>query len=170
MTPHGTPAGSERRQTQCPRVQSLAESSWIWPISCQSAATSQHPQSRPPPTPPLPPLSWGFTFSPLLPLARRGPAASGETPSQMKSRRAGGVTAVQTLCTVVAPNLSGYGCRIYYGVIRTKTALRTVPGGRRVTTGQQAPSGPAPGLEPHRFTPIQCEFQILWELKLHWRV
>lgn len=72
-----------------------------------------------------------------------------------------GVTAVQTLCTVVAPNLSGYDCRIYYGVIRTKTALHTVPGGRRVTTGQKAPSGPAPGLKAHRFALIQCEFQIL---------
>lgn len=116
-----------------------------------------HIHSHPPPPPPL---SWGFTFSPLLPLARRGPGASGETPSQMKSRRAGGVTAVQTLCTVVAPNLSGYGCRIYYGAIRTKTALHTVPGGRRVTTGQQAPSGPAPGLEPHRFTRSSVSFRF----------
>lgn len=134
MTLHGTPAVL---WAQTNSVSSRRVPGWVWPISCQSVASRANIHSHP-----------------HLPLARRGPAASGETPSQMKSRRAegwGGVTAVQTLCTVVAPNLSGYGCRIYYGVIRTKTALHTVPGGRRVTTGHQAPCGPAPGLRPHRF-------------------
>lgn len=135
-----TPAGWDGRQTHCPH-----SSRGLWPISCQSAPTSQHP----------------LTGASPLAHSSHWPAGAQRHRVRLRHRswQRREVTPVQTLVPVVAPNLSGSNGRIYYCVIRTQTAQHTVPGGRQVTSEQQPPSGAAPrcrSLRPLRIRLVKC--------------